>query len=131
MASEYDYIRNFKSGKTISEILHDAADKFLAAHPYNYDSRTQTSWTCLAILRALLSDDKSIDAQWECYDKWKKYNTQYKQIIQGLYNMGLKTSDGMGTIFKDEYPTQRQQVRYGWLKMAAMLAEEQEARGEI
>jgi hypothetical protein len=132
MSSKYDYIRNFKSGKKISEILHDAADKHLASHPYNYDTDNQSAWSCLAILHSLLSGTDDICVRYEDYNNWKRHNSEYKLIIQGLYNIGLRTQDGMGTIFaKENNSLQRQQTRYGWLKMAAMLAEEQESRGEI
>lgn len=132
------YIKNFKSGKKISEILHEAADKYLTEGyanytniPLNADIPLNAEYTCIAILYAIIGDTKEFNPRFQDWDDWKKYHPQYKQIIKGLYNLGLKTTKGVGTVFYDLYITDRQQARYGWLKMAAMLAEEQEARGEI
>lgn len=122
------FIKNFKSNKKISEILHDAADKHLSVGNAHYLS-DETEYSCVAVLRAIIGTQfYSKLADW---DSWKKH-PQFKQIRHGLKAMGLQT-DYMGE-WKDAYKLQieeRQQMRYGWLKMAAMLAEEQEQRGEI
>lgn len=122
------FIKNFKSNKKISEILHDAADKYLSVG-YVYYTDDETEYSCVAVLRAIIGtqfNSKLID-----WASWKKH-PQFKQILRGLKAMGLQT-DYMGE-WKNAYTLpieERQQMRYGWLKMAAMLAEEQEQRGEI
>lgn len=116
---DINFIKNFKSGKKISEILHEAADKHL-----NEDGvwgSGKTKWSCIAILNALTDGVES----YPDLDYWKEYNPEFKIILEGLKNMGLKTYDGVGTIFQEENSDENQQRRYSWLKFAAMLAEEQ------
>lgn len=122
------FIKNFKSNKKISEILHDAADNYLSEEYAAY-SNDKTMYSCVAVLRSIIGTQFNFKlAGW---DSWKKH-TQFKQILTGLKAMGLKTNylgeweDADKLSIKE-----RQQMRYGWLKMAAMLAEEQEQRGEI
>ena len=122
------FIKNFKSNKKISEILHDAADKYLSEEGATY-SDDKTMYSCVAVLRSIIGTQ--FNSKLTGWGSWKKH-PQFKQILSGLKAMGLKT-DYIGE-WKNahELPIQeRQQMRYGWLKMAAMLAEEQEQRGEI
>lgn len=116
-----EFIKAFKSGKKISEILHLAADKCLW-HP-NTSPRTgyESEHSCIAILTAMT---QNYDAN---YVFWKQYSQEFKRILEGLKNMGLRTdSYGEGTIFnKCKTYAEAQETRYAWLKFAAMLAEEQ------
>lgn len=121
-------VLNFKSGKKISDILHDAADIHLQSAD-TYWSMNSSSYSCIAVFYSLLNGS-DFNGYYEDWEYWSKLNPEYKRILKGLRNMGLKTSDGEGTIFQME-GLDSQQTRYGWLKMAAMLAEEQESRGEI
>ena len=122
------FIKNFKSNKKISEILHDAADKYLSEEYAAYSSY-KTMYSCVAVLRAIIGTQ--FDFKLTDWDSWKKH-PQFKQILTGLKAMGLKT-DYFGEWKNADKLSieERQQMRYGWLKMAAMLAEEQEKRGEI
>lgn len=132
MFANNQYIKNFKSGKKISEILHDAADKHLSVFYAPYVNGTALAeYSCIAVLYSIIGDSSGIDAYHENWETWKKHNPEYKRALKGLYNMGLRTTHGVGTIFDNMPIEERQQARYGWLKMAAMLAEEQEQRGEI
>lgn len=122
------FIKNFKSNKKISEILHDAADKYLS-EDYAAYSNVKTMYSCHAVLYAIIGTQ--FDLKLRDWDSWKKH-PQFKQILTGLKAMGLKT-DYFGEWENADKLSieERQQMRYGWLKMAAMLAEEQEQRGEI
>lgn len=100
----------------ISEILHLAADLHLAA---NLQDRLcdQEVYSCCAITEACL---QTFGVDWS----WSDY-----YIAQGLEELGLDTNstdafDNYGDTFEE-----RQQARYGWLKLCALLAEEQEAAG--
>jgi len=128
-----NHIKNFKSGKKISDILHDAADKHLSVGYENYHGvgTPNTEYSCIAVLYSLIGDSPDINPRFEDWSQWKKYNPEYKRIMRGLTDLGLKTRRGTGTLFYNLDIDERQQARYGWLKMAAMLAEEQEQRGEI
>lgn len=131
MFANIEDIKNFKSGKKISEILHDAADTHLSVGYALHRSIPQAEYSCIAVLYALIGDSPDITPRFEDWDQWKKYNPEYRRLMKVLYNLGLKTTHGVGTIFDDMPIDDRQQARYGWLKMAAMLAEEQEQKGEI
>lgn len=94
------FIKNFKSNKKISEILHDAADKHLSVGNAHYLS-DETEYSCVAVLRAIIGTQfYSKLADW---DSWKKH-PQFKQIRHGLKAMGLQT-DYMGE-WKDAYKLQ-------------------------
>lgn len=122
------FIKNFKSNKKISEILHDAADKYLSVGYANYFDN-EIEYSCVAVLRAIVGTQ--FNSRLQDWDSWKKH-PQFKQILRGLKAMGLQTDCTGEWKNACELPIQeRQQMRYGWLKMAAMLAEEQEERGEI
>lgn len=110
-------IKEYNSGMKISEILHLAADKYLRPDRDYYTAKTL--YSCVAIAMAQTSGI--------CVDlePWAKYNPEFKNIMQGLCNMGFKTKYDVGTIFIYCDPYERQQRRYSWLKFAAMMAEEQ------
>ena len=94
----------------ISEVLHRAADKYLAADDYEYFNGKE-KYSCLAVIEAA-------------------ENTGLKKsIMYGLNNMGCNTSandlfveygDRMGVASEEV-----QGMRYFWLKWAALMAEEQ------
>ena len=118
--NDSSFIKNFKSVKKISEILHEAADVHLE-HPRKRNSFT-VEYSCIAILLAMT---KNLNAD---YDDWVKHSKEFKRIKRGLMAMGLKVSrySGSGTVFsKINDCAKRQEARYDWLKLAALMAEEQ------
>lgn len=122
----------------ISEILHRAADEHLWSAKEGFPFKeNQSEYSCIAILQVFVVEYQKIIKVWAVdyalcdYEYMTRYNPQYKQILNGLKNMGLKTVDEEGTSFINCSASEAQQRRYSWLKFAAMLAEEQEAKGEI
>lgn len=112
---------NYRRNATIAEILHDAADKYLKDDYFSREGG-KARYSCLAILMSIFELESEWYFEWE---DWKK-NKQFKQIIQGMKNLGFKTNyDNEGTIFADMRWSEVQAARYGWLKFCAMLAEEQ------
>lgn len=111
---------------TIAQVLHRAADEFLhdsIIRHYKQQSHNVSRkcvFSCIAI-------DKSVQAFrleiGDCSDSrtWS-YNT-LEVIFQGLQELGLDVMSG--TQFNSVQIKDRQQVRYAWLKFAAMIAEEQ------
>lgn len=106
----------------ISDILRVAADYHLhngvnSALKWNYGTREyESEWThsCVAITCALLRATED-----ECLRKQLG-----KQIEAGLEEMGMP--DTFGDQFTHiKNPVARQSARYIWLKLAALMAEEQ------
>lgn len=117
----------------ISEVLHLAADKYLAVDHNDefvkhYDKRGQywkERFSCCAIGEAInvLTYDLT-------YNEHKNFE---EQVSQGLENMGCVTDscnqfyhleDLSG--FNVKATKESQEARYFWLKWAALMAEEQE-----
>lgn len=109
----------------ISEVLHLAADKYLA-EDVGYDLDLQDEHSCLAIISAIR----------ELVPAELKIGSLYIRICLGLEEMGLNTRRGSQF---DEFCVEDSEVvydylsinkasqgaRYNWLKFAAMIAEEQ------
>lgn len=102
----------------ISEILHLAADKYLA---HNLASkRDYTSWySCNAVSIACLYE----------HADFQDYLLLESRILMGLKEMGCDVSSS--TAFKtlgypdEDLQEETQGARYMWLKFAALMAEEQ------
>lgn len=102
---------------TIADILHHAADVRLASTEYEWDTvMNKDKFSCVAIEEAI-SDLLGWEALY--------HGTIQNRILDGLTNMGLNTSSL--NAFGRWYRTgdNAQQARYGWLKLAALMAEEQ------
>lgn len=114
-------IREFRRDATIAEILHDAADFYLADTDATCSNVT-TRYTCVAIYRSIFGDN----TETVMYRAATK-NLQFKQIVKGLRNMGLIIDSFTleGKAFLEYHGVERQHARYGWLKLAALMAEEQ------
>lgn len=107
---------------TIAEILHLAADKYLASNrdEYWYFTGKKEKYSCYAVSEAAMSlwiEDK--------IDSVEDRNELLRRVFKGLEAMGcpVNSSDAFddGEVFIPE----NQHSRYAWLKFAAMIAEEQ------
>ena len=124
----HEQMKNYRRDTTIAEILHDAADVYLAIHDSDRSvpGHTKTTYSCIAIQYAIFKDIVGFDRQ--CYHYRDMIeNVQYKEIMVGLNNMGFQVNgDSYGTVFVDyDDDENRQGARYMWLKLAALMAEEQ------
>lgn len=105
----------------ISDILHQAADFHLAADYREYDSNPyKTRFSCSAMEEAVTWFYNESDASREVIEL----------IEKGLQNMGLDTDstrafEQFGYTEEFGMSQELQQVRYAWLKFAALIAEEQ------
>lgn len=119
IVNDIEFVKEYAIDMSIADILHNAADKYLK-HDSICDDKSR--YTCLAILRAMTHDSKYAD-----FNVWKKHNPQMKRIMKGLRNMGFETRHGDGTVFiqYENDAQKRQGARYMWLKLAALMAEEQ------
>jgi hypothetical protein len=93
----------------ISEVLHLAADEFLADSMWS----NQAEFSCTAI-RYALGLNFNFNYHGALLDK----------IETGLRNMGLST-DSLHAFSEFSPDYERQAARYNWLKFAALIAEEQ------
>lgn len=108
-----------RSAATISDALHLAADKYLAAHD-RYEGGCKERFSCLAVIEA-------------AYELEGDYHSLFRQrLMDGLRNMGCDTSSSdLFKIYGDnvddfsEINHKVQGMRYMWLKWAALMAEEQ------
>lgn len=101
---------------TIAEVLHRAADHWLAVDGDDYEKRSDSDrYSCCAVGAAV--------------DELCGFNQAFEdQIYAGLEQMGLDTESGL--VFRklgypDEMDHTTQGARYAWLKFAALIAEEQ------
>jgi len=97
---------------TIADVLHRAADHWLAVDRDDWYERDNTDeYSCCAVASAAY--ELGVDAD---------------DILDGLMEMGCPTGSHMAF---DKFGYQRnvnaeiQGARYGWLKFAALIAEEQ------
>lgn len=103
---------------TIAEILHIAADKKLAnkEEQYWYRGGNKERFSCCAVEEAVFSvyDSDSIER-----------DAFISRILAGLQEMGcpIDSTDAFGE--DNRFIAEKQQARYGWLKFAAIMAEEQ------
>lgn len=107
---------------TIAEILHLAADKYLAAKSteYWYNNGKKEKYSCCAVIEAamsLLSEDK--------IDSLEDRNELIKRVYEGLKEMGCPINSSDAFDEANVFNPESQQARYAWLKFAAMIAEEQ------
>lgn len=108
---------------TIAEILHYAADKKLASNSGQYwqtsesYNATKEKYSCCAVQEAIRDLYQSICAE--------EYHELTDRIFTGLNSMGCQTNSV--ELFNDshKFVPENQQVRYTWLKFAAIIAEEQ------
>jgi len=106
------------TSEIIAEILHRAADEFLANSFIKPHNTNKELYSCLAITKAVYATVR---------DKGGNIQTAYKigkVIRRGLIELGLNPST---TLAFEEFPSTktRQPTRYAWLKFCALLAEEQ------
>ena len=101
---------------TIADVLHRAADHWLAVDFDDWDARSDSEkFSCCAV------DAAVTEILGFCSDK-------ALTIFEGFREMGLDTSSGTA-FFELGYPKgahpEAQAARYTWLKFAALIAEEQ------
>lgn len=105
----------------ISEVLHLAADKYLAKGIADENWYGPYQYTCSAIDKALADILQNAPPA--------RFHRQLNIIKQGLRNLGLEDISGIECFkefekFYDPTP-ESQGARYMWLKFCALLAEEQ------
>ena len=102
-----------------SEILHRASDHYLYSGVAAEHRKRHQSFSCFAV-------ESAIESLLKCQDISEgKRNTRYRTLehktFNGLERMGHYDADFESISDKQE----RQAVRYMWLKLAALLAEDQ------
>lgn len=107
---------------TIAEILHLAADKYLAAKSseFWYNRGTKEKYSCCAVseaARCLWNEDK--------IDSLEDRNELLNRAFKGLEAMGCPINSSDAFDEANVFNPESQQARYAWLKFAAMIAEEQ------
>lgn len=102
----------------ISEVLHEAADKYLALNRKDWDDhRSKHIYSCCAIEQVI---EERFGWTAVCN------HPLHFRILDGLENMGLDTdSSSAFDKFNIRSKEEKQQARYAWLKFAALVAEEQ------
>lgn len=115
---EYTIAGQAQSDWTIAEILHIAADDFLAVKKseYRYHGGNKEKFSCCAVKEAVYALYGYFDV--ETY-------ALIERIYQGLENMGCPTGSSYAFNNNGRFVQESQQARYAWLKFAAMMAEEQ------
>lgn len=119
---EYIKTSSLRESVTIAEILHLAADKFLASEESEewYHSGNKEKFSCCAVIEAVhhLYSNYKIKSEHDC-------QKLIERIFKGLKAMGcpVNSTDAFGD--NDKVNAENQQSRYAWLKFAAMIAEEQ------
>lgn len=108
-----------KKKPKISEVLHLAADKYLATNAHDHYHKNKARFSCGAVLDALSSTRNFKDLR-------------FSDIVTGLRKMGCDTTSRVLFVkHGDAHPGQVgvsedvQGMRYFWLKWAALMAEEQ------
>lgn len=100
-----------KKQHTVADVLHLAADKYLAANRQQRD-RYQSRYSCGAVGDACV-----------------ELNVNFGGVLVGLKNMGCDTTSGkLFHKYGDDSLNLSEEVqgmRYMWLKWAALMAEEQ------
>ena len=102
----------------ISDILHRAADVYLAATYDNYFYHGRNQYSCCAISQAAHA----------MYHDFQLANEATDRIYKGLRALGLNVSSSTAFdkfIKTRGFSPEKQQARYAWLKFVALLAEEQ------
>ena len=104
---------------TIADILHHAADNFLASTIDEWENNMcKDKFSCCAIEQAI--EDLM---GWEAF----MYGDMFERIMDGLKAMGLdiESTVAFHPWEQGDLDYNTQHARYGWLKLAAMVAEEQ------
>lgn len=104
---------------TIAEILHIAADKYLASkasESYSWGTGSKDKYSCCAIAEAVYN---LVDT-----GEYEKELT-IARISEGLEAMGCPVNSLDAFNDRGQFNPENQQARYAWLKFAAMMAEEQ------
>lgn len=120
---------------TIADILHLAADKYLAENE-EQEIFSKERWSCCAVqsaLNELVVEEFLYKDGTRKFSRWNASKTPTgKRVFKGLRNLGLSTgSQRMFAEFefnkygRSEPTPESQAARYAWLKFAAMIAEEQ------
>lgn len=101
----------------ISEVLHLAADKYLASDHTEYIDTYKSRFSCCTVSKALD----------ELNTKAKVWLETHEAILKGFENLGLDTGSrrAFEEFEKGIVTEESQGARYAWLKFCAMLAEEQ------
>lgn len=104
---------------TIAEILHYAADKFLAAKPSEYWSNggNKEKFSCHAMHEAVISLNRTFNSS--------EVEVVIDRIHKGLEAMGCPVDSADAFDDSGSFNAENQQARYAWLKFAATIAEEQ------
>jgi len=114
---------------TIAEILHLAADKHLAAKSseYWYNRGKKEKYSCCAVSEAVMNlwNEDKIGSWEDKVDSWEDKNEMIKRVSEGLKEMGCPINSSDAFDEANVFNPESQQVRYAWLKFAAMIAEEQ------
>lgn len=109
-------MKSTKKKPKISEVLHLAADEYLAANATDFWHKNKARFSCGAIMAAKRSFRQDGNPSWS-------------DIVTGLRRMGCDTgSADLFTKHGDGYFRINEEVqgmRYFWLKWAALMAEEQ------
>lgn len=106
---------------TIAQVLHLAADKFLAHDPKSHGDAANR-FSCVAVISAL--DELYLELSFD-YDKLK-YDTMR---FLGDLGLDIYTDEDQFYEFLDEYDERlneaSQGARFLWLEFAALIAEEE------
>jgi hypothetical protein len=104
---------------TIAEILHNAADKHLAAKESQYWARggNKEKFSCCAVEESVIDLHRTFSTD--------EIDEIVDRISYGLKKMGCPTDSCDAFNDSGEFKTENQQARYAWLKFAAIIAEEQ------
>jgi hypothetical protein len=126
-ANGKDSIRSFVSGKSLANIFHDAADEFLSNTGNSNLPMKQSSWSCVAVLVSITGQNVWMHSD---YYSWVRHNPDFRKANKFLRELGLPRaySDGAPKEFSRlevRDLSEIQQMRYAWLKTAAMIAEEE------
>jgi hypothetical protein len=104
---------------TISEILHIAADNHLAVKESETWNRggNKEKFSCCAMHEAVIDLSRTFT--------FDEIDEVVCRIIEGLEEMGCPTNSLDAFDDNGEFKEENQQIRYAWLKFAAIIAEEQ------
>ena len=101
--------------KTIADVLHRAADYWLAVDGDDWRRRfCSKEFSCSAVKAS--ADELGMSLE------------EISNIFEGLFKMGCPTDSWCAFLefgYKDEVNAEVQGARYMWLKLAALIAEEQ------
>jgi hypothetical protein len=104
---------------TIAEILHNAADKHLAAKSNQYWAKggNKEKFSCCAVEESVIDLHRTFNSD--------EINDVYNRVRYGLQEMGCPIDSTDAFDDAGEFNAENQQARYAWLKFAAIIAQEQ------